>query len=77
MQLIFLFQMCQITEQKQVNFENNENIVEIRKEYANGVGILLHGYYDEEKFRSSLIYFIAYLRNLQYVSYGNLVKYCQ
>lgn len=49
------------TEQKQVNFENNENIVEIRKEYANGVGILLHGYYDEEK-QFQMEYYIPYIK---------------
>lgn len=49
------------TEQKQVNFENNENIVEIRKEYANGVGILLHGYYNEEK-QFQMEYYIPYIK---------------
>lgn len=49
------------TEQKQVNFENNENIVEIRKEYANGVGILLHGYYNDEK-QFQMEYYIPYIK---------------
>ncbi len=49
------------TEQKQVNFENNENIVEIRKEYANGVGILLHGYYNEEK-QFQMEYYVPYIK---------------
>lgn len=49
------------TEQKQVTFDNNENIVEIRKEYANGVGILLHGYYDEEK-HFQMEYYVPYIK---------------
>jgi len=48
-------------EQKQVNFDNKENIVEIRKQYANGVGILLHGYYDE-KDHFQMEYYIPYIK---------------
>lgn len=49
------------TEQKRVNFDNNENIAEIRKEYANGVGILLHGYYDDEE-RFQMEYYVPYIK---------------
>lgn len=49
------------TEQKKITFENNENIVEIRKEYIKGLGILLHGYYDEQE-QFQLEYYIPYIR---------------
>lgn len=49
------------TSQKQVAFSNHENIVEIRKEYVNGLGILIHGYYDDED-NFHMEYYVPYIK---------------